>query len=59
MNLHCMLLEREAAGRPVTVGLIAHLNHADRQLAALLMEAVQAGLSGAEWDALLARIATP
>jgi MOSC domain-containing protein YiiM len=44
---------------PVTVGLIAHLNHADRQLAALLMEAVQAGLSGAEWDALLARIATP
>src|ERR1700730_261119 len=44
---------------PVTVGLIAHLNHADRQLAALLMEAVQAGLSGAEWDALLARVATP
>jgi MOSC domain-containing protein YiiM len=44
---------------PVTVGLIAHLNHADRQLAALLMEAVQAGLSPAEWDALLTRVATP
>jgi hypothetical protein len=43
----------------VTVGLIAHLNHADRHLAALLMEAVQTGLSGAEWDALLARVATP
>jgi MOSC domain-containing protein YiiM len=41
---------------PVTVGLIAHLNHADRELAALLMGAVQAGLSAAEWDALLARV---
>jgi MOSC domain-containing protein YiiM len=44
---------------PVTVGLIARLNHADRELAALLMEAVQAGLSRAEWDALLARVAGP
>jgi MOSC domain-containing protein YiiM len=41
---------------PVSVGLIAHLNHADRELAALLMEAVQAGLSAAEWDALLAKV---
>ena len=40
---------------PVTVGLIAHLNHADRQLAALLMDAVQAGLSPNEWEALLGR----
>jgi len=44
---------------PVTVGLIAHLNHADRELAALLMEAVQVGLSPVEWDALLARVAVP
>jgi MOSC domain-containing protein YiiM len=42
---------------PVTVGLIAQLNKADRELAALLMEAVKAGLSAAEWDALLARAA--
>lgn len=41
---------------PVTVGLIAHLNHADRQLAALLLDAVQAGLSPADWDALLGRL---
>src|SRR4030088_588282 len=44
---------------PVTVGLIAHLNHADRELAALLMEAVQAGLSPAEWETLLAKVAAP
>jgi MOSC domain-containing protein YiiM len=44
---------------PVTVGLIAYLNHADRELAALLMEAVQAGLAASEWDALLARVAAP
>jgi hypothetical protein len=43
----------------VTVGLIAHLNHADRELAALLMGAVQAGLSTAEWDSLLAKVAAP
>jgi MOSC domain-containing protein YiiM len=42
---------------PVTVGLIAQLNQADRELAALLMEAVQADLSASEWDALLARVA--
>ena len=44
---------------PVTVGLIAYLNHADRQLAALLMDAVQAGLSPADWEALLARVVAP
>ncbi len=44
---------------PVTVGLIAHLNHADRRLAALLMEAVEAGLSPAEWDTLLATVGQP
>jgi MOSC domain-containing protein YiiM len=43
---------------PVTVGLIAHLNNADRQLAALLMDAIGAGFSPAEWDVLLARVAT-
>ena len=43
-------------GATAARGLIAHLNHADRELAALLMGAVQAGLSAAEWDALLATV---
>lgn len=38
---------------PVTIGLIASLNDTDRPLAALLMEAVQAGLSPQEWAAIL------
>jgi MOSC domain-containing protein YiiM len=54
-----------AAGDPVelvhrpehglTVGLIAHLNHADRPLALLLLEAVEAGLEPAELQDLIAQ----
>lgn len=44
---------------PVTVGLIAQLNHADRPLATLLIDATRAGLSPADWDELLARVAAP
>jgi MOSC domain-containing protein YiiM len=40
---------------PVSVGLIAHLNHADRPLAHLLLEAANAGLSPAEWEELVAQ----
>lgn len=38
---------------PVTIGLIASLNDTDRPLAAMLMEAVQAGLSLEEWMSIL------
>lgn len=44
---------------PVTVGLIAQLNNDDRPLAALLMDAVAAGLSAGEWDDLLAKVSGP
>ncbi|GAC1366265.1 MAG: MOSC domain-containing protein [Actinomycetota bacterium] len=42
---------------PVTIGLIAHLNSTDRQLAQLLMDAVPAGLSPEEWAAILPGVA--
>lgn len=38
---------------PVTVGLIAYLNHADRELALLLLQAAEAGISPDEWQDLL------
>ncbi|HEU5002208.1 MAG TPA: MOSC domain-containing protein [Actinomycetota bacterium] len=38
---------------PVTVGLVAHLNHADRELALLLLQAAEAGISLDEWQDLL------
>lgn len=38
---------------PVTVGLIAHLNHADRPLALALLEAAEAGLTAQEWRTML------
>ena len=47
----------EPPAHPVTVGLIAYLNHADRQLGSLLLDAVQVGLSPEEWEALLAGVA--
>ena len=53
------IMSASRPSHPVTVGLIAHLNHADRELAALLMDAVRAGLSPGEWEALLARVAAP
>lgn len=40
-------------GHRITVGLIARLNHADRALALLLLEATEAGVSGEELQALL------
>ena len=42
-----------APGHPVTIGLIAQLNDADRTLAGLLMEAASTGLSDEEWAVLL------
>ena len=44
---------------PVTLGLIAHLNHADRKLAQLLLQAAFAKLDPAAWDELLAMIQIP
>lgn len=38
---------------PVTVGLVAYLNHTDRELALLLLQAAEAGISLDEWEDLL------
>src|SRR5438132_434569 len=48
-----------APAHPVTIGLIAHLNHADRKLAQLLLDAAFAKLDPAAWDELLAMIRIP
>jgi MOSC domain-containing protein YiiM len=40
---------------PVTVGLIAHLNHADRALALVLLEAAEAGITPQEWRKMLSQ----
>lgn len=42
---------------PVTIGLIAHLNHADRQLASLLLQAAEAGVELEELSDLIAGVA--
>lgn len=39
---------------PITIGLIAHLNHADHALGQLLLQAAHAGLGPQDWDELLA-----
>jgi MOSC domain-containing protein YiiM len=41
-------------GHPVTLGLIARLNHADVNLARLMLEAVRADLSPEDWQELMA-----
>ena len=42
-------------GHPVTLGLIARLNHADVDLARLMLEAARADLSPEDWEELMAR----
>jgi MOSC domain-containing protein YiiM len=42
---------------PVTIGLVARLNHDDVDLAQLLLQAARAGLEPAEWAELLGRAA--
>lgn len=42
-------------GHRVTVGLIAHLNHTDRALALLLLEAAEAGITPQEWQTMLSQ----
>ncbi|HLI57062.1 MAG TPA: MOSC domain-containing protein [Actinomycetota bacterium] len=44
-------------GHRLTIGLVAHLNHADRQLALLLLEAAEAGVELDELSDLIAGVA--
>jgi len=41
---------------PVTIGLIARLNHADVNLARLMLQAARVDLGPEEWEELLARV---
>jgi len=40
---------------PVSLALLAHLNHTDKKLAALMLAAAEAGLSEQEWEFLAAQ----